>query len=80
MQEKLIMIRKRKGISQKLMASILNISVKAYSYKELGKTEFSMNEMFKISKFFNLDIDDIFLPTIPQNGVKANSGMDNERC
>lgn len=70
MQDKLILIRKKTGTSQEKMAKLLGINPKTYSYKELGKNEFSMNEMFKIAKYFNMHIEDIFLPSLLQNGVK----------
>lgn len=72
MQEKLIMIRKKRKISQDFMAELLHINPKTYSYKELGKTEFSMNEMFIISKYLNMEIEDIFVPSLLQNGVTEN--------
>ena len=69
MQSKLIILRKENNVTQADIARILCISTKAYSFKENGKTQFSMNEMFLISQYFKLDIEDIFLPTIHQNGV-----------
>ena len=70
MQEKLILLRKKRGITQNDLAKLLNISQKTYSFKELGKTQFTANEMFIISKYFNLELEDIFLPSLLQNGVK----------
>lgn len=70
MQEKLILLRKTSGVTQDTLAKLLDINPKTYSAKELGKTEFSMNEMFKIAKYFDKQIEDIFLPRILQNGVK----------
>lgn len=69
MQEKLILLRKKKKISQDFMAELLKINPKTYSYKEQGKTEFSMNEMFIIADYFGMEIEDIFLPSLLQNGV-----------
>ena len=77
MQEKLILIRKKTGTSQEKLAKLLGINPKTYSCKELGKNEFSMNEMFEIAKYFNMHIEDIFLPSLLQNGVK-NEG--EEQC
>lgn len=70
MQEKLIIIRKRNNTNQETLAKLLDITTKSYSQKELGKTEFTMNEMFLISDYFKLSIEEIFLPSILQNGVK----------
>lgn len=69
MQEKLILLRKKIGVTQESLSKLLKINPKTYSAKELGKTEFSMNEMFKISEYFGMPIEDIFLPRILQNGV-----------
>jgi putative transcriptional regulator len=62
LQSNLMTLRKKNNVTQKELASKLNISNKAYSYKELGKTEFTMNEMFIIADYFKEKIDKIFLP------------------
>lgn len=72
MQENLILLRKKTKTSQKVLADLLGITEKTYSYKELGKTEFTMNEMFKIVNYFNKPVEEIFLPSILQNGVNMN--------
>lgn len=69
MQDNLILLRKKANIKQQTLADLLEINVKTYNYKETGKSEFTMNEMFKISDFFNKTVEEIFLPTILQNGV-----------
>lgn len=69
MQEKLILLRKNTNTPQHELADLLNISVKTYGYKENGKSEFTNNEMFKIARYFNKKVDEIFLPTILHNGV-----------
>ena len=69
MQYKLIMLRKKNGITQDTMGKLLKIASKTYASKETGKTEFTMNEMFEISNYFKLNIEDIFIPRILQNGV-----------
>jgi len=69
MQEKLIIIRKNKGITQQELANLIGISVNQYSLKEKGKYTFDCDEMFKIAKYLDMNIDDIFLPTTHQNGV-----------
>ena len=70
MQEKLIGLRKTANIKQQTLANLLGISIKTYGFKETGKSEFTINEMFKIAKFFNKKVDEIFLPYILHNGVK----------
>ncbi len=69
MQTKLIALRKINGVTQKSLANLIGLSVKQYSKKELGKFEFTCDEMFKIAKYFKMQVDDIFLPTLHQNGV-----------
>lgn len=70
MQEKLIILRKNKGVQQKELAEMLGITTTAYSLKENGKYQFTGDQMFKIAEYFKMPIEDIFLPRIHQNGVK----------
>lgn len=62
MQEKLIILMQREGITQQTLASLLDITKKQFSYKLKGKSDFKCSEMFKIAKYFNKNIDEIFLP------------------
>lgn len=73
-QEKLISARKLKKISQQEIADYIGISTKTYSLKENGKSQFTIDEMFKIANFFDKKIEEIFLPSILQNGVNKNGG------
>lgn len=68
MQSKLIILRKEKKVTQEELAELLGISVKQYGYKENGKSLFNGDEMFKIAKYFDMDMNDIFLPSYHQNG------------
>ncbi len=70
MQEKLIILRMRNGLTQKELADLLNISEKQYGFKERGKSEFLMSEMFTISNYFKLSIENIFLPLPHQYKIK----------
>lgn len=72
MQSKLIILRKERDVKQQELADLLNINVKTYNFKETGKSQFTMNEMFKISDFFGKSVEEIFLPTVLQNGVNTN--------
>ena len=72
MQEKLILIRKKNNITQQFLADLIGISSNQYSLKENGKYEFNCDEMFKISEYLKIPIEDIFVPTIHQNGVKED--------
>ena len=62
MQDKLILLRKETGTSQLVLAKLLNITEKTYNQKENGKSEFTINEMYAISKYFNMKVSEIFLP------------------
>lgn len=70
MQGKLILLRKERNINQQELADLLHISLKQYSYKENGKSVFNGDEMFAIAHYFDLPIEDIFLPRIHQFGEK----------
>lgn len=71
MQSRLYDLRKHvKRMTQQDMANYLNISVKSYRDKENGKNQFTQDEMFAISRLFNLDIDTIFLPRRFQIGTR----------
>lgn len=70
MQSKLLLLRKDNKITQTDLANVLGITAKQYGAKELGKFKFNGDEMFKIAEYFNMKVDDIFLPTTHQNGEK----------
>ena len=63
MQWNLMRLRKEKKITQSEMAKILSVDVTTYHNKESGKTKFNADEMFLISRLFDLPMEDIFLPT-----------------
>lgn len=62
MQDNLILLRKNNNITQKKLAILLQISEVQYGKKEKGIAEFTQDEMFQIADYFNLKVDDIFLP------------------
>lgn len=62
--------KNKKKMTQAEIADYLGISTKTYRSKELGNSEFTMDEMFKIAKLFNMRIDDIFLPREYRIGTK----------
>lgn len=73
MQLKLYDLRKNyKHMTQGEVAKCLGISEKTYREKEKGVTPFNQDEMFALSKLFNLSIDTIFLPRKFQNGTKKS--------
>lgn len=59
-------------MTQEQMAKYLGITPKTYRSKELGNSEFTLDEMFEIAKLFNKKIDDIFLPRKYQSGTKSD--------
>jgi len=67
-QDKLIILMKNKGVTQKELAQLIGITPKQFGYKIRGIAKFDGDEMFEISKYFNEKVDDIFLPTTHQNG------------
>ena len=73
MQDNLILLRKKNDIKQQELADLLGINVKTYNFKEIGRNEFTMNEMFQIANFFQKTVEEIFLPTVLQNGVEKES-------
>ena len=76
MQLKLYDLRKNyKHMTQGEVAKYLGISEKTYREKEKGVTPFNQDEMFALSKLFNLSIDTIFLPRKFQNGTKNLSSL-----
>ena len=50
-------LREDYDLTQKEIASILNVSQVAYSYYELGKREIDINSLIKLAKFYNTSVD-----------------------
>lgn len=63
MQTKLLGIRKERGETQEDVAKMLGISTASYRSKELGHSQFKMNEMFALASHYHMTIDDLFLPS-----------------
>ena len=57
-------LRKEKGITQKDLAEALNISDKAVSRWECGKSLPTLEMMFQISKYFNVSFNDLITARI----------------
>ena len=71
MYDKLINIRKEKGISSKKMAELIKMPIITYHIKEFGlelnnknkkntSKDFTLDEMVTISKILNVNPEDIF--------------------
>lgn len=69
MQEKLILLKEERNLTNKEMAELLGITPVQYRKKERGEVQFKLNEMLKISEYFGKTMDDIFLPSKHQNGA-----------
>lgn len=78
MQWKLMLLRKENRITQRKMAELLEVDVTTYQNKESGKTKFNVDEMFVISKLFNLPMEQIFLPS-DSNIVGMTQELINQR-
>lgn len=69
MQEKLILLKEQKSLTNKEMAEMLGITPIQYRKKEKGEVQFKLNEMVKLSEYFGKTMDEIFLPSKHQNGA-----------
>ena len=61
MKNRLAEIRKSRGIKQEELATILKVSRQTMSSLENGRYNPSILLAFKIAKFFDMAIEDIFL-------------------
>lgn len=61
MKNRLEEIRKSRGITQEELANILEVSRQTIGFLENGRYNPSIILAFKIAKFFNLTIEDIFI-------------------
>lgn len=61
MKNKLEKIRIEKGITQEELASVLEVSRQTISYLENGRYNPSIILAFKLSRFFKLPIEEIFI-------------------
>lgn len=69
MQEKLILLKEEKNLTNKEMAELIGVTPVQYRKKERGDVQFKLNEMLKISEYFGKTMDYIFLPSKHQNGA-----------
>ncbi|AJD83081.1 Cro/Cl family transcriptional regulator [Streptococcus phage Str-PAP-1] len=67
MQIVLYQLRKQNDISQEKMADVIGKTSVSYRNKELGRTDFSSSEMFKIANFFHKSISEIFIDNTTQS-------------
>lgn len=62
MQWNLIRLRKERKLYQEHVAKLIGVSTNAYGMKERGEQQFTADEMFLLSDYFDRPMDQIFLP------------------
>lgn len=66
-------LRMKFGYRQEDVAAALGVTRAAYTYKEGGKVQFSINELPTLAKLFGVEIADLFVPWhIPHNCGKRS--------
>lgn len=75
MQWNILRLRKLSKKTQKEMAKILGIHFTSYSRKERGKVVFTAEELFSLSQYYGVKIDDIFLHKDCTNNAKTKQGV-----
>ena len=68
MKNRLEEIRKSKGLNQEELADILQVSRQTISSLENGRYNPSILLAFKIARFLNMSIEDIFIYEEDENG------------
>ncbi|HHX69191.1 MAG: helix-turn-helix transcriptional regulator [Miniphocaeibacter sp.] len=61
MKNRLRELRKERGINQEELAEALEVTRQTIGSLENGRYDPSINLAFKIAKYFNLQIEDIFI-------------------
>ena len=61
MQHKLLVWRKNSKLTQQEVADVLEIGLSTYRAKETGEREFTCSEMFKISRYAEKTIEELFV-------------------
>ena len=57
MKERLKLLRKQKGVSQKVVAEAIGVTLSAYSNYEQGIREPSYDILIKLAKFYDVTTD-----------------------
>lgn len=60
MPKKIKVLRAIKGATQEDVAKMLGITLSTYCKKENSKTEFTLKEAYKLAKYFDCSIEEIF--------------------
>ncbi|MGE4572598.1 MAG: helix-turn-helix domain-containing protein [Candidatus Izemoplasmatales bacterium] len=74
--EKLLKLRKEKGLSQEELANVLNVSRQSISKWELGDTTPELNKVVEIAKYYKVSTDYLLLENkiepITNENIKEN--------
>ncbi|MBW4827430.1 MAG: helix-turn-helix transcriptional regulator [Clostridiaceae bacterium] len=73
---KLYELRKQKGLSQDELGSKLNVSRQTISKWELGETTPELEKLIKISRFFNISIDELVMETDESTTNKLENNIE----
>ena len=71
MQDNLILLRKNNFVTQKKLANLLGISEVQYGKKEKGIAAFTQDEMFIISDYFNLKVEQTDITNAVKKKLKS---------
>ena len=63
---KIKLLRKAKGISQKVLAEMIGVEQSAYSKIESGKTHITLNTFLRICEVLNVKPDEVLPGSIKQ--------------
>lgn len=74
LSDKLRTLRRSRGLTQKEVAAALSITQTAYYKYEDGSVEIPVRNIIKLSKFYNIDMNELFAGV---EGV-SNSGTSSE--
>lgn len=72
--KKLKQLRKEAGLTQKMVAQILNVSCSTYTKYELGENEPDIETIIKLSKIFQVSVD--YLLDVDVDNQNSSSFMD----
>ncbi|MDQ1097522.1 MULTISPECIES: helix-turn-helix domain-containing protein [Chryseobacterium] len=79
-KEKLRLLRKRKGYTQKDIAEVIATDVSNYSRKESGDVRIIKDEWEKIAKFLNVSVDEIYEEDEPRVIVNNENPVFNDNA
>ena len=79
-KEKLRLLRKRKGYTQKDIADAIATDVSNYSRKESGDVRIIKDEWEKIAKFLNVSVDEIYEEDEPKVIVNNEHPVFNDNA